>query len=174
MDEWMDQLTLNKTSTWTKYRPNEHVPWRDKISTHQHTPEKVYSSISPYTKKVIDTTKRVCWVVQGSPKTWSCMYILHTRLVRNWEAMVSMLTCVCDQSLMNSIKCHNGANLCYSFTRRKMGAWQKGTVQVILGPSYHSGDHSNTMLGRWRLIQFAISFEADNEKGGSPPCNLRA
>ena len=71
---------------------------------------------------------------------------------------MSMLACVCDQSLMNRIKCHNGPDLSYSFTQRKMGACKKGTVQVILGPSYHSGDHSNTMLGRWRLIQICHKF----------------
>ncbi len=52
--------------------------------------------------------------------------MMHNRLLE------SVLTSVRDQSLMNSIKGHNGANLCYSFTQRKMEAWEKGTVPVIL------------------------------------------
>jgi len=57
-----------------------------------------------------------------------------------------------------------------------MEDWEKGTVQVILGPNRHSGDYNNTMLGRWKLIQVSISLELEeaDEKCGSLPCNLRA
>ena len=62
----------------------------------------------------------------------------------------------------------------FFFHTKEMETCEKETVQVILGPNCHSGDNSNTTLGRWRLIQFAISFEAADEKGFSLPCNLRA
>jgi hypothetical protein len=61
-----------------------------------------------------------------------CVYTIN-EIGSEWGGNGAILeaTSVCDQSLMYGIKCHNGTNLCLSFTQRNMKACEKGTLPVI-------------------------------------------